>query len=80
MISVVGIGPLCAALSGLCATLTLNPGLTPWAILLDPFGVPSFVTETSLSFDSLNSKLAILIDTMSEDTRITQTMLDTKRE
>ena len=42
-----GTRPLCAALSGLCATLTLNPGLTPWAILLDPFGVPSFAPETS---------------------------------
>ena len=39
--------PPCAALSGLCATLTLNPGLTPWAILLDPFGVPSFAPENS---------------------------------
>src|SRR6058998_1291749 len=27
--------------------LHLNPGLAPWAFLLDPFGVRSFVTETS---------------------------------
>src|SRR6185436_2557208 len=55
-LSVVGTGPLCAALSGLCATLTLNPGLTPWAILLDPFGVPSFAPETSYKGKSLPRK------------------------
>ena len=33
----------CAALSGLLAIVMRNPGLTPWAFLLDPFGVPSFV-------------------------------------
>ena len=27
--------------------LALNPGLAPWAFLLDPFGVRTFVTETS---------------------------------
>src|SRR5438876_669786 len=26
---------------------TLNPGLAPWAVLLDPFGVRCFATETS---------------------------------
>src|ERR1043166_6912712 len=37
----------CAALSGLSAIWTLNPGLTPWAVLLDPFGVLGFAPETS---------------------------------
>jgi len=26
----------------------LNPGLAPWAVLLDPFGVLGFAPETSL--------------------------------
>ena len=26
---------------------TLNPGLAPWAVLLDPFGVLGFAPETS---------------------------------
>ena len=30
--------PPCTALSGLSAIWTLNPGLAPWAVLLDPFG------------------------------------------
>src|SRR5436190_22458940 len=38
----------CAALSGLSAIWTLNPGLAPWAVLLDPFGVLGFAPETSL--------------------------------
>ena len=29
------------------AIWTLNPGLAPWAVLLDPFGVPGFAPETS---------------------------------
>ncbi|PYU98962.1 MAG: hypothetical protein DMG10_26755 [Acidobacteria bacterium] len=37
----------CAALSGLSAIWTLNPGLAPWAVLLDPFGVLGFAPETS---------------------------------
>src|SRR5437870_11965315 len=28
--------------------LALNPGLAPWAVLLDPFGVLGFAPETSL--------------------------------
>src|SRR5439155_4841568 len=39
----------CAALSGLSAIWTLNPGLAPWAVLLDPFGVLGFAPETSLA-------------------------------
>src|SRR5947208_10367071 len=38
----------CAALSGLSALWPLNPGLAPWAVLLDPFGVLGFAPETSL--------------------------------
>src|SRR5436190_8493153 len=38
----------CAALSGLSAIWPLNPGLAPWAVLLDPFGVLGFAPETSL--------------------------------
>src|SRR5213078_3958394 len=34
--------------SGLSAIRTLNPGLAPWAVLLDPFGVLGFATETRL--------------------------------
>src|SRR5438034_9640351 len=30
------------------AIWTLNPGLAPWAVLLDPFGVLGFAPETSL--------------------------------
>src|SRR5213592_690268 len=37
----------CAALSGLLALVILNPGLTPWAFLLDPFGVLSFAPGTN---------------------------------
>src|SRR5438128_4790192 len=29
------------------AIWTLNPGLAPWAVLLDPFGVLGFAPETS---------------------------------
>ena len=39
----------CAALSGLSPIWALNPGLAPWAVLLDPFGVLGFATETSES-------------------------------
>jgi hypothetical protein len=46
-------GPLCPALAGLSAVFTLNPGLTPWAILLDPFGVPGSAPETSLEQNQL---------------------------
>src|SRR5216117_2583150 len=40
--------PPYAALSGLSAIWTLNPGLAPWAVLLDPFGVLGFAPETKL--------------------------------
>src|SRR5207249_7418945 len=43
--------PPCAALSGLSAIWTLNPGLAPWAVLLDPFGVLGFGPETRLEVD-----------------------------
>ena len=43
--SSLGTGPLCAALSGLLAILTVNPGLTPWAFLSRPFGA-NIVQET----------------------------------
>ena len=39
---------VCAALSGLPPRmLYLNPGLAPWAFLLDSCGVLSFATETN---------------------------------
>src|SRR5437867_11077964 len=41
---------VCAALSGLPAMRTLNPGLTPWADLLDPFGVLSECRSVKSSF------------------------------
>src|SRR5213592_3226064 len=47
-LSAVETEPPCAALSGLSAIRTLNPGLAPWAVLLDPFGVLGFATETRL--------------------------------
>ncbi|PYV33692.1 MAG: hypothetical protein DMG09_21970 [Acidobacteria bacterium] len=34
----------------LSAIRTLNPGLAPWAVLVDPFGVLGFATETRLDF------------------------------
>src|SRR5205814_3701584 len=37
----------CAALSGLSAIWTLNPGLAPWAVLLDPSG--SLVSRQKLT-------------------------------
>src|SRR5438046_8032377 len=40
--------PPSAALSGLSAIWPLNPGLAPWAVLLDPFGVLGFAPETRL--------------------------------
>src|SRR5437773_9095379 len=46
-LSAVETEPPCAALSGLSAIWTLNPGLAPWAVLLDPFGVLGFAPETS---------------------------------
>ena len=36
-----------AALSGLSTIWILNPGLAPWAVLLDPFGVLGFAPETN---------------------------------
>src|SRR5437016_10324384 len=48
-LSAVETEPPCAALSGLSAIWTLNPGLAPWAVLLDPFGVLGFAPETSLA-------------------------------
>src|SRR5216117_389702 len=47
-LSAVETEPPCAALSGLSAIWTLNPGLAPWAVLLDPFGVLGFAPETRL--------------------------------
>src|SRR5207249_9748509 len=37
------------SLSGLSAIWTLNPGLAPWAVLLDPFRVLGFAPETNLT-------------------------------
>src|SRR5438309_8754456 len=39
----------CAALSALSAIWPLNPGLAPWAVLLDPCGVLGSAPETSLA-------------------------------
>jgi len=47
-LSAVETEPPCAALSGLSAIWTLNPGLAPWAVLLDPFRVLGFAPETNL--------------------------------
>jgi hypothetical protein len=46
----------CAALSGLCEICALNPGLAPWANLLDPFGVLGFATDTTWRFEPRRNK------------------------
>src|SRR6266487_6945293 len=43
-----GTGTNCIAPSGLPLLPCLFPGLAPWAVLLDPFGVLGFAPETSL--------------------------------
>src|SRR5947208_16798252 len=47
-----------AALSGLSAIWTLNPGLAPWAVLLDPFGVLGFAPETILATENTGVKFS----------------------
>ena len=42
-----------AALSGLSAFWNLNPGLAPWAVLLDPFEIRGYAPEA----ESLRQKL-----------------------
>src|SRR5256885_12684863 len=57
-LSAVETEPPCAALSGLSAIWTLNPGLAPWAVLLDPFGVLGFAPETRLGcFSAMVSRI-----------------------
>src|SRR5437773_10439596 len=46
-----GTGTNCIAPSGLPLLLCLFPGLAPWAVLLDPFGVLGFAPETRLEVD-----------------------------
>ena len=41
-------GLFCVALSGLSEFWVLNPGLAPWAFLLDPSGVPGFANRNYL--------------------------------
>jgi len=43
--------PLRRPFRGFLQSRPLNPGLAPWAVLLDPFGVLGFAPETSQALE-----------------------------
>src|SRR5438046_9986106 len=72
--------PPSAALSGLSAIWTLNPGLAPWAVLLDPFGVLGFAPETSLTLTTGAQNVRKLLILRSSIQKVFTTLLTLRQE